>query len=749
MEHIYLIIVIFLGLLAITDLIVGVSNDAVNFLNSAIGSKIASFKTIMLVAAIGVLIGATFSSGMMEVARSGMFNPDMFTFKDVMVIFIAVMVADVILLDIFNSFGLPTSTTVSLVFDLLGASVAVAVYKLSGTEEGLSAIGEYINTANALGIISGILISVVVAFTVGCVVQYISRLIFTFSYEKTYKYFGGIFGGLSVTAIFYFLIMKGAKGSSFMPAEVLNYINAHTFPILLATFTLLTIIFQSLILLFKTNILKFIILAGTFSLAFAFAGNDLVNFIGVPLAGLESYNTFVASGGDSNALNMMMHSLHNSVQTPTYFLLAAGLVMVLTLYFSRKAKKVIQTSIQLSSQSQDKENFQSTPLSRAIVRVVLNIGEVIHRFIPKQLTNWVDKRFEKPKVEPGAAVLPFDQIRASVNLVVSSILIASATALTLPLSTTYVTFMVAMGTSLIDGAWGRDTAVYRVSGVITIIGGWFFTGISAFTLAFVMGMIVMWGGFIAILILAVVIIYLIISSNFIHKKGEDDNIMSMPESLIAETLNKNGIFNATYERIENAAERISILFDTAIDSISQNKLKELKAVNKEAAEFNQYTKNIKRNIPEVMANMTEESVETGHYYVQILDQMREIAHCITFITQPGYEHINNNHTPFHEEQNDALRVLQKKFDSYMKLILSYLKEKRFDDFTPVFDGRDEILTLITELQKDHLRYLREYHVSTKSSVLYLAILNQSRNLAIHMASLMKALKAFYHYKPNN
>lgn len=747
MEHIYLIIVIFLGLLAITDLVVGVSNDAVNFLNSAIGSKVASFKTIIFIAAVGVLVGATFSSGMMEVARSGMFNPDMFNFQEVMTIFVAVMISDVILLDVFNSYGLPTSTTVSLVFELLGASVAVAIYKLVGTTEGMSAIGEYINTANALGIISGILISVAVAFTVGCVVQYISRLIFTFSYERTYKYFGGIFGGLSVTAIFYFLIMKGAKGASFMPAELIDFINAHTLYILLSAFVILSLFFTLLIVLFKANILKFIILAGTFSLAFAFAGNDLVNFIGVPLAGLESYNTFVANGADKEALGTIMSDLRNPVQTPTYFLLAAGLVMVLTLYFSRKAKKVIQTSIQLSSQSQDKENFESTPLSRAIVRVVLRMSESVDKVIPKPVSKWIATRFEKPKAEPGAAVLPFDQIRASVNLVVSSILIASATALTLPLSTTYVTFMVAMGTSLIDGAWGRDTAVYRVSGVITIIGGWFFTGFSAFTMAFIIGIAVMWGGYVTILIMSVIVIYLIVSSNFIHKKGNDDQDGGISESLLAKSFNKTGVFNAVYERIEDATERVSGMFDNAIDSIAQNNLKELKVVNKEAAEFNQYTKNIKRNIPEMMANMTEESIETGHYYVQILEHLRDIAHCITFITQPSYEHINNNHTPFHEEQNEALKALQKRFDSFMKLIMATLKAKRFEDFTPILEGRDEILALITELQKDHLRYLREYHVSTKSSVLYLAILNQSRYLVIHMASLMKALKAFYHYKP--
>ncbi|MGL4780485.1 MAG: inorganic phosphate transporter [Bacteroidales bacterium] len=747
MEHIYLIIVIFLGLLAISDLIVGVSNDAVNFLNSAIGSKIAPFRTIMLVAAMGVLIGATFSSGMMEVARSGIFNPEMLSFKEVMVIFMAVMITDVALLNIFNSFGLPTSTTVSLVFELLGGSVAVAVYKLIGTENGLSQIGEYINTANALGITSGILISVAVAFTVGCIVQYISRILFTFNYGNTYRYFGGIFAGISVTTVFYFLVMKGAKGSSFMTNEMISFINEHTTTILLASFLIFTVIFQAAILFFKANVFKFIILAGTFSLAFAFAGNDLVNFIGVPLAGLESYRDFVANGAGDSAASMLMSSLTDPVKTPTYLLLIAGCIMILTLYFSKKAKKVIQTSIQLSSQSQEKENFQSTPLSRAVVRVVIKASDSIDRYIPESVNRWIAGRFIKPKLEPGAEVLPFDHIRASVNLVVSAILIASATSLKLPLSTTYVTFMVAMGTSLIDGAWGRDTAVYRVSGVITIIGGWFFTGFSAFTAAFLLGILIMWGNFYIVFLLAAFVIYLIVKSNFFPKKDEDEN-GTLTSDLLFDISSKTEAFNACYTRIQDATGRVMVLFNHSMQHIIGYNLKGLKEVRKDTDDFNQYTKNIKRNIPEIMNSLSEESVEAGHYYVQILDQMREIAHSLTFIAQPSYEHMNNNHTPFHEEQTVALRLMQNKFNNYFIIINKYLSDKNYEDLNLVFNERDEILELIVEMQKEHLRYLREYHVSTKSSVLYLAILNQSKNLAIHMASLMKALRAFYYYKRN-
>ncbi|MGL4410794.1 MAG: inorganic phosphate transporter, partial [Bacteroidales bacterium] len=445
METIYFIIVIFLALLAISDLVVGVSNDAVNFMNSAIGSKAAPFKIIILVAALGVLLGSTFSNGMMEVARSGMFNPEMFSFKEVMTIFMAVMIADIILLEIFNSYGFPTSTTVSLIFDLLGASVAVATFKvIQGT--GNEAITSYLNSDKALTVISAILISVAIAFTLGCFVQWISRVLFSFNIKKGIRIFGGLFAGASFTSIFYFLIIKGAKGSTFITDQNLEWIGANTMELLSITFIVASIIFQLLISLFNINVFKIIILLGTFGLSFAFAGNDLVNFIGVPLAGLSSYEAFISSGGE---LDMQMGILRESVKTPIVFLLGAGVVMVITLYLSRKARRVIQTEIKLTTNQKDsREKFESTPLARTVVRLAINFNDALYKVTPTPVSKWIESRFEHSKenaLEDGQA---FDQLRAAVNLVVSSILIALGTSLKLPLSTTYVTFMVAMGTSL-------------------------------------------------------------------------------------------------------------------------------------------------------------------------------------------------------------------------------------------------------------------------------------------------------------
>ncbi|MDD4032138.1 MAG: inorganic phosphate transporter, partial [Bacteroidales bacterium] len=486
MEIVYSVLVVFLGLLAISDLVVGVSNDAANFMNSAIGSKAAPYKIIMIVVSLGIIIGATFSSGMMEIARSGIFHPEKFFFMEVMVIFIAVMMADVILLDIFNTFGLPTSTTVSIIFDLLGAAVGVTLFKLLQDGSGLDDMASYINTGKSLAIVSGILVSVVVAFGAGTFIQYLVRIFFTFNYQKTYRYFGAVFGGISIVSILYFMVMKGLKGASFMRPEYIEWINLHSLEILLTIFIGFSLIFQVLILWFRTNIFPFLILAGTFALAFAFAGNDLVNFIGVPLAGWDSFKLWVAGGIPADAFSM--EGLNESIKTPTYVLLFAGIVMALTLWISKKARKVVNTSINLSDQSRqsvEKEQFESSVLARAVVRTGIQLGNSASYFIPSAVKKILNKRF-RPKVTRNQEELnlPFDQVRATVNLVVSSVLIASATSLQLPLSTTYVTFMVAMGSSLSDRAWDRETAVFRISGVITVIGGWFFTAFSAFTVAF-------------------------------------------------------------------------------------------------------------------------------------------------------------------------------------------------------------------------------------------------------------------------
>ena len=519
-EAFFLTILIFLAILAVFDLFVGVSNDAVNFLNSAIGSRIASFRVIMLVASLGVLAGSTFSSGMMEIARSGVLHPDMYTFNEIIVIFFAVMLTDVLLLDVFNSLGLPTSTTVSIVFELLGGAVAAAAYKVWSQSGSLRGLGLYINSEKALIIIFGILISVMVAFVAGVLGQYTARLFFTFAYEKIYKRFGAVFGGMAITAIFYFLVMKGAKSTSFMKSEHIELINANTLNILLWIFAGLTVFFQALISLCRVNIFRLVILAGTFSLAFAFAGNDLVNFIGVPLAAYDSFSLYRASGIAPNVLTM--GSLQNAVKTPLFLLLFAGLIMVLTLWFSKKAHRVIQTSINLGSNSRGElEQFGSSLPARVIVRLGVTFGYLLQRILPGFLLRAIERRMEKPAPVKGEVPLPFDQVRASVNLVVASILIASATALKLPLSTTYVTFMVAMGSSFADGAWDRESAVYRVSGVITVISGWFLTAFSAFTACALMTWAVFAFGTAMALALMGLSSFLLIRSNFFSKREKE------------------------------------------------------------------------------------------------------------------------------------------------------------------------------------------------------------------------------------
>ncbi|MCB0374511.1 MAG: inorganic phosphate transporter, partial [Sinomicrobium sp.] len=493
MENIYLLMIVALAVLAAADLVVGVSNDAVNFLNSAIGSKAVSFKTIMIVASLGVAVGAIFSSGLMEVARKGIFNPGEFMFDEIMIIFMAVMITDVLLLDFFNTVGMPTSTTVSIVFELLGASVAMALIKIGEGGGSVLDLINYINTSKATEIILGILLSVVIAFSVGAVVQWVSRALLSFNFEKNAKWTAALFGGIALTAITYFIFVKGIQGTPYADerftltggATIKDFLEAKVFLIVgisLVFWSLLSWLFMAF---FKTNIYKLIILVGTFALALAFAGNDLVNFIGVPIAGWQSYEAWTASGIPADAFGMDV--LASKVTTPTFLLLIAGIIMVATLWFSGKAKSVVKTSIDLSSQSDIKERFQPNFLSRGLVRLIIAMASMASYILPDSWQAKIEKQFKQPVI-----VLPrnkiyelpaFDMVRAAVNLMVASVLISVATSMKLPLSTTYVTFMVAMGTSLADRAWGSESAVYRVAGVLNVIGGWFFTALIAFVVA--------------------------------------------------------------------------------------------------------------------------------------------------------------------------------------------------------------------------------------------------------------------------
>ncbi|MDX9811328.1 MAG: inorganic phosphate transporter [Bacteroidales bacterium] len=741
---VYLIFVIVLFFLAASDLVVGITNDAANFLNSAIGSKVASFNVIITVAAVGVLVGATFSSGMMEIARSGIFHPDKFYFSEIMIIFLAVMVTDVILLDTYNTFGLPTSTTVSIVFELLGAAVAISLIKVMGTSEGMAGLNNYINTAKALAIISGILVSVIIAFTCGMIVQFITRLIFSFNYEKYMKYFGSLWGGLAVTAIVYFMIVKGAKGASFMTEEALLWLKTNTMQILLVVFAVLVVLFQILISLFRINILRIIVLVGTFSLAMAFAGNDLVNFIGVPLAGFDSFRLY-ASDPASLPDNHTMEALLNPVKTPTLFLLAAGTIMVLTLFFSRKARTVSQTEINLARQGTGAERFSSTRISRSVVRGSVGISKLFDAFIPEKVRTFIESRFApvqvKKKQKNKKDASSFDQLRASVNMFVASILIASATSLKLPLSTTYVTFMVAMGTSLSDGAWGRESAVFRISGVISVIGGWFFTAISAFTVSFLLALFLNWGGMLAIFASLALAIFFVIRTNFIHRRRVDKE-NKKDEFDETETLSGDKILKKCNSSVTDMAVSVSNIYHSIITYLVKEDRRKLKRVLADVDELNNHAKELKYNIYPTLRKLEEGSVDTGHYYVQTLDYIREIAHSIRFIATPAFEYLNNHHPPLVKEQIKDLTELDSSVSSMYDEIIKVSKSKNFNEISRLLEMQHAVLDLISKMKKRQVKYVKDEIVGTRNTLMYLNLLEESKNLVLYTINMVKAHRDF-------
>jgi len=743
MENVFLLMVIVLIILAISDLIVGVSNDAVNFLNSAVGAKVAPLGLILMVAAAGILIGTTFSSGMMEVARKGIFNPGSFSFYNIMIIFLAVMLTDVLLLDLFNTFGLPTSTTVSIVFELLGGAVGIAILSLTKNGEDLSELGNYINSARALAIIFGILISIVIAFSIGAVIQYLSRLLFTFNFERTMKYFGALWGGIALTFITYFILIKGAKGISFMTDETIGWIISHTLLILGISLAGWTIIFQFLHWIFHLNILKFIVLAGTFALAMAFAGNDLVNFIGVPLAGYESYKIFSAAQGAS-AGSFMMSSLAGEIKTPTLYLLTSGLIMVITLWVSRKARTVIKTTVNLSDQDVIEERFESSLVARAVVRQAIKINKTIQFFIPAAMAKRMAKRFDpKPfkeyvKKNPGVS---FDLIRASVNLVVASILIAFGTSLKLPLSTTYVTFMVAMGSSLADGAWGRESAVYRITGVVTVVGGWFFTAISAFTVSLLLALILYWTNLLGLIVLIPLAILLIIKTHAIHSKKSKDEIRQQERSK-ALTLDGESIYESCSATITSMLLASSKTLSQSLESLMKEKHKKLKEDVKIIKELNKEAKSLKKEVPRSLQKLTEESFESGHSYIEIIDYMRDMMHCLTYIVNPSYEHVDNNHTPLTEFQTESLKEISKAYQGYINDIVASITTSDYSQQGKQISNSQVISEMITKARKKDLKLFKKEPGSTRTNMLFLDILAEMKNLILHVNNIYKAFRDF-------
>lgn len=719
MEQYFIALLVFLGLLAVFDLFVGVSNDAVNFLNSALGCRISSFKTTMLVASCGVLLGATFSSGMMEIARSGVFNPQMFTFSEIMVIFFAVMVTDIILLDAFNSLGLPTSTTVSIVFELLGSALAAAAFTLLADGKSLTDVAEYINSSRSLSIIAGILISVVVAFVTGAVVQYLARLIFTFNFEKIYRRAGGLYAGFAITAIFYFLVMKGAKGASFMQPEWIEFMSRNTFAIVSTLFVVLSAVFQILIVAVNVNVFKIIILAGTFALAFAFAGNDLVNFVGVPMAALDSYKAWVASGAAPDVFTM--GGLLKPTVASTGLLLLAGVVMVLTLWFSKKAHIVIQTSINLSSSnSGEQEQFGSSLPGRMIVRASLGLGQILRQIIPIGIRTGIERRFEPKKLMKGETPLPFDYVRASINLVVSAVLIASATSLKLPLSTTYVTFMVAMGSSFADGAWDRETAVYRISGVLTVISGWFLTALAASSMAAVVCWLTLWGGEIAAVILGIVSVGLLVRSNLRAKRSTVSIRADLDTRYDAPKMQQ-----LVSEKAQANFERTVALFGNLVHTFLQDDAGELRRIKTEAnALFDKMSAD--RGLYYRMANSsfkpTEKDFDARYCYYRISSNMREVGRAMQTLAKLASEHVANRHRIYQGELKQDLLELAE----YLEKISKDADGRTNTDH--ILAHADEANMRIEAMQAELLRRIPEDRLSVRGCELYLNFLMFAREL---------------------
>ncbi|MGY8949339.1 MAG: anion permease [Flavobacteriales bacterium] len=735
---IYLIMIIALGLLAIGDLVVGVSNDAVNFLNSAIGSKVLSFRSIMIVASLGIAVGAVFSSGMMEVARKGIFNPDMFFFSEIMIIFMAVMITDILLLDFFNTLGMPTSTTVSIVFELLGAAVAVSLIKIFAGGGEFSDLSQYINVAKATQIIFGILLSVFVAFSIGAVVQYVSRILLSFKFEAKEKWVGALFGGVALTSITYFILMKGIKGTPYAKEsfEILNgstiasFMESNVLGIALVSFIILFLFSAFLIYKLKINIYKLIIAIGTFSLALAFAGNDLVNFIGVPIAAWQSYEAWVVSGVPATEFSMGI--LAAKVPTPTLLLLLAGIIMVITLWFSSRAKNVVKTSIDLSNQENTKERFKANFLSRGLVRLSVNVSNVFSKVIPIKIQAHIESQFEKPSIELASnksLELPaFDQIRAAVNLMVAAILISIATSFKLPLSTTYVTFMVAMGTSLADRAWGSESAVYRVAGVLNVIGGWFFTAFIAFIGCGIMAFLINLGGPSAVAILLFLAL-IILAKNYISHKKDVDQVNSEDVLSLAESRSIQGLIIESSKNVSKASKKIKNIFINSIDGLATQNLSGLKANKKAVKILSEQIDNLRNDLFYFIKNLDESTIKgASNFYINVLGSLEDIAQSLEYISKITFKHINNNHKALTFNQIRELKEISLQLETLFDRVKFAFSKNNFNEIPNILDIKQILLDSVREKIDNQISRTKSEESSPKNTTLYFSLLTETKDL---------------------
>ncbi len=748
METFYLFLIIFLFVLAVFDLSVGVSNDAVNFMNSAIGSKAASFKVIMVIAAIGIFVGASLSNGMMDIARHGIYQPQHFYFSEIMCILLAVMLTDVVLLDIFNSLGMPTSTTVSLVFELLGGTVAISLIKIANSNGALQ-LGDLLNTDKAFTVILAIFLSVAIAFFFGAIVQYISRLIFTFNYKKHMNYFIGLFGGWAATSILYFMLIKGLKESSFMEGDLKTMIYSNTDTIVWGALIFFTLLMQVLHWL-KVNVFKVVILLGTFALALAFAGNDLVNFIGVPLAGYSSYMDLMAQGGTTTTDTFLMESLLEPAKTPWYFLVGSGLVMVIALATSKKAQAVIKTSVDLARQSDGNENFGTSPVARVLVRTCNNASNTILSVVPLRVKDWIDSRFNNNEIilEDKAS---FDLVRASVNVVLSGLLIALGTSLKLPLSTTYVAFMVAMGSSLADRAWGRESAVYRITGVLSVIGGWFITAGAAFTICFLVALLIHVGGIAAMAAMVGLAIYMLIRNQILYKKKMKKEAMQEEVdstiSKLRETKDKREALSLFREHSRDELCDVlnfaSDTFNRSVHGFMDENLRELRKVMSAIEEKKSYLKQVKRVGTLGVTQLEHDiAIDKGLYYYQGNDFASEIVFSIRRLTEPGKEHVDNHFSPLCEVQKEDFGKMTDEIVSFLNRSSVMIESNDYHRMDDLIAESVDLTAKLTLLKKEELKRIQGQSGSTKVSMVYLNMVQEAQNVVSFTANLLKVSRKF-------
>ena len=744
METIYLGIVVFLFVLAIFDLVVGVSNDAVNFLNSAIGAKAASFKTIIFIAGVGVFIGAALSNGMMDIARHGIYQPQHFYFAEIMCIMLAVMLTDVVLLDVFNTMGMPTSTTVSMVFELLGGTFALALIKVYSSE-GTLGLGDLINTDKALSVIMAIFVSVAIAFFFGMLVQWLARVIFTFNYKKKMKYSIGIFGGIAATSIIYFMLIKGLKDSSFMTAEYKNWVHENTLTLVGAFFVFFTILMQILHIC-KVNVFKVVVLLGTFALALAFAGNDLVNFIGVPLAGYSSFIDYTANGQAAGADGFLMTSLLGPAKTPWYFLFGSGAVMVIALATSKKAHNVIKTSVDLSRQDEGEENFGSTPIARTLVRFSLTLANGISRITPESTKRWIDSRFRKDEaiIADGAA---FDLVRASVNLVLAGLLIALGTSLKLPLSTTYVTFMVAMGTSLADRAWGRDSAVFRITGVLSVIGGWFITAGAAFTICFFVALVIYYGGTTAIVLLIALAVFMLIRSQVMYKKRKEKEKGSETLKQLLSSTDNNEVLKLlqihTREELAKVLAFTEENFERTSTSFLHENLRGLRRSMGAVKFEKQLIKQMKRIGTLAMSHLDNNTIlEKGLYYYQGNDFASELVYSVGRLCEPCLEHVDNNFVPLDAVQKGEFADVTEDITYLLQICRNRIENNDYEGMETDIRKANDLNGQLAHLKREELQRIQSHTGSIKVSMVYLTMVQEAQNVVTYASNLLKVSRKF-------